>query len=72
MEGLLVFSPSVIRCSCLSGIQQSADDTGVVDCHLCFQCHLGVYPHKSLEASESSSSAQPEVLASPTEAVHQH
>ena len=28
-------------------------DTGIVDCHLCFQCHLGVYPHTSREAGES-------------------
>ena len=46
---------SDIRSPCLAAVQQYADDTGVVDCHLCFHCQLGVYPHTSREAGESCS-----------------
>ena len=44
---------SGIRSPCLNAVQQCADDTGVVDGHLCFHSQLGVYSHTSREAGES-------------------
>ena len=43
------------RSPCLAAVQHCADDTGVVDGHLCFHGHLGVYPHTTREAGESCS-----------------
>ena len=38
---------------CLDAIQQCADNTGIVDCHLCLHRQLGACPHSSRETSES-------------------
>ena len=40
---------------CLAAIQQCAEDTGVVNCHLCFHSQHGIYPHTSHQAGESCS-----------------
>ena len=39
----------------LAAIQQCADNTGIVDCHLCLHRQLGACPHSSCETGESSS-----------------
>ena len=38
---------------CLAAMQQCADNTGVVDCHLCLHGQLGACPHSSRETGES-------------------
>ena len=55
VEGVESSLLSDIRSPCLAAVQQYANDTGVIDCHLCFNCQLGVYPYTSHEAGESCS-----------------
>ena len=37
----------------LAAIQQCADNTGIVDCHICLHRQLGACPHSSCETGES-------------------
>ena len=39
----------------LAAIQQCADNTGIVDCHICLHRQLGACPHSSCETGESLS-----------------
>ena len=50
--------PSLLPGICsprLAAIQQHADHTCIVDCHLCLDRQLGAYPHSSRETGESLS-----------------
>ena len=55
VEGVESSLLSGIRSPCRAAVQLCADDTGVVGCHFCFHCQVGVYPHTSREACESYS-----------------
>ena len=49
MEGIQSpFLPGVSG-PCLAAVEQCADDTGVVHCHLGLHCQLGVGPHTCCE-----------------------
>ena len=48
--------PSLLPGICsprLAAIQQCADNTGIVDCHLCLHILHGACPHSSCETGES-------------------
>ena len=48
--------PSLLPGICsprLAAIEQCADHTGIVDCHLCRDRQLGACPHSSRETGES-------------------
>ena len=42
-----------IRSPCFAAIQQCADSTGIVDCHICLHGQLGATPHTGRETGES-------------------
>ena len=55
VEGVESSLLSGIRSPCRAAVQLCADDTGVVGCHFCFHCQVGVYPHTNREGGESCS-----------------